>query len=153
MIISKYLLRYYPKGWSGLRTRVKDLNILNVGLDQSQLFFLVGRSIRQLFRSARTSYREPMVPVARKVFLLQQMVSLWIITSSCQTYLISNHIFSKSSWSPQSTDAPRWQIHTYTNDKCLKDPSGPSSCAIFLKSMGVKDIKYDIPMWHGGHGH
>ena len=19
--------------------------------------------------------------------------------------------------------------------------------------MGVKDIKYDIPMWHGGHGH
>ena len=76
MIISKYLLRYYPKGWSGLRTRVKDLNILNVGLDQSQLFFLVGRSIRQLFRSARTSYREPMVPVARKVFLLQQMVSL-----------------------------------------------------------------------------
>ena len=57
MIISKYLLRYYPKGWSGLRTRVKDLNILNVGLDQSQLFYLVGRSIRQLFRSARTSYR------------------------------------------------------------------------------------------------
>ena len=72
MIISKYLLRYYPKGWSGLRTRVKDLNILNVGLDQSQLFFLAGRSIRQLFRSARTSYREPMVPVARKVFFFNK---------------------------------------------------------------------------------
>ena len=32
--------------------------------------------------------------------------------------------------------------HKYTNEKCLKNPS----CAIFLKSMGVKDIKYDIPM-------
>ena len=31
-------------------------------------------------------------------------------------------------------------IHKYTNQKCLKDPS----CAIFFKSMGVKDIKYDI---------
>ena len=33
-------------------------------------------------------------------------------------------------------------IHKYTNQKCLKDPS----CAIFLKSTGFKDIKYDIPM-------
>ena len=32
--------------------------------------------------------------------------------------------------------------HKYTNQKCLKDPS----CAIFLKSMWVKDIKYDIPV-------
>ena len=32
------------------------------------------------------------------------------------------------------------QIRKYTNTKCLKDPT----CAIFLKSMGLKDIKYDI---------
>ena len=32
------------------------------------------------------------------------------------------------------------QIRKYTNTKCLKDPT----CAIFLKSMGFKDIKYDI---------
>ena len=35
------------------------------------------------------------------------------------------------------------QIRKYTNTKCLKDPT----CAIFLKSMGFKDIKYDIPMY------
>ena len=34
------------------------------------------------------------------------------------------------------------EIHKYTNKKCLKDPT----CAIFLKSMGFKDIKYDIPV-------
>ena len=34
------------------------------------------------------------------------------------------------------------QIRKYTNTKCLKDPT----CAIFLKSMGFKDIKYDIPV-------
>ena len=34
------------------------------------------------------------------------------------------------------------QIHKYTNTKCLKDPT----CAIFFKSMGFKDIKYDIPV-------
>ena len=32
------------------------------------------------------------------------------------------------------------QIRKYTNTKCLKDPT----CAIFLKSMGFKDIKCDI---------
>ena len=32
------------------------------------------------------------------------------------------------------------QICKYTNTKCLKDPT----CAIFLKSIGFKDIKYDI---------
>ena len=35
------------------------------------------------------------------------------------------------------------QIRKYTNTKCLKDPT----CAIFLKSMGFKDIKYDIPSY------
>ena len=34
------------------------------------------------------------------------------------------------------------QIRKYTNTKCLKDPT----CATFLKSMGLKDIKYDIPV-------
>ena len=34
------------------------------------------------------------------------------------------------------------QIRKYTNTKCLKD----TSCAIFFKSMGFKDIKYDIPV-------
>ena len=34
------------------------------------------------------------------------------------------------------------QICKYTNTKCLKDPT----CAIFFKSMGFKDIKYDIPV-------
>ena len=34
------------------------------------------------------------------------------------------------------------QIRKYTNTKCLKDPT----CAIFFKSMGFKDIKYDIPV-------
>ena len=38
------------------------------------------------------------------------------------------------------------QIHKYTNTKCLKDPT----CAIFLKSRGLKDIKYDIPVCHDG---
>ena len=40
------------------------------------------------------------------------------------------------------------QIHKYTNTKCLKDPT----CAISLKSMEFKDIKYDIPVCHEGHG-
>ena len=31
----------------------------------------------------------------------------------------------------------------YTNAKWLKDPT----CAIFFKSMGFKDIKYDIPVY------
>ena len=35
------------------------------------------------------------------------------------------------------------QIRKYTNTKCLKDPT----CALFLKSMGFKDIKYDIPVY------
>ena len=30
-----------------------------------------------------------------------------------------------------------------TMTKCLKDPT----CAIFLKRMGFKDIKYDIPVY------
>ena len=34
------------------------------------------------------------------------------------------------------------QLRKYTNTNCLKDPT----CAIFLKSMGFKDIKYDIPV-------
>ena len=34
------------------------------------------------------------------------------------------------------------RLHKYTNTKCLKDPT----CAIFFKSMGLKDIKYDIPV-------
>ena len=34
------------------------------------------------------------------------------------------------------------QIRKYTYTKGLKDPT----CAIFLKSMGLKDIKYDIPV-------
>ena len=34
------------------------------------------------------------------------------------------------------------EIRKYTNTKCLKDPT----CAIFLKSIGFKDIKYDIPV-------
>jgi len=34
------------------------------------------------------------------------------------------------------------QIHKYAKTKCLKD----HTCAIFLKSMGFKDIKYDIPV-------
>ena len=39
------------------------------------------------------------------------------------------------------------EIHKYTNTKCLKDPT----CAIFLKSMGFKDIKYHIPMYQMGN--
>ena len=39
------------------------------------------------------------------------------------------------------------QISKYTNTKCLKDPT----YAIFLKSMGFEDIKYDIPVCHEGH--
>ena len=35
------------------------------------------------------------------------------------------------------------QIRKYTNTKCLED----QTCAIFLKSMGFKDIKYDIPVY------
>ena len=35
------------------------------------------------------------------------------------------------------------QIRKYRNTKCLKDPT----CAIFLKSMGFKDIEYDIPVY------
>ena len=35
------------------------------------------------------------------------------------------------------------QIHKYANTKCLKDPT----CAILFKSMGFKDIKYDIPRY------
>ena len=34
------------------------------------------------------------------------------------------------------------QIRKYTNTNCLKDPT----CALFLKSIGFKDIKYDIPV-------
>ena len=34
------------------------------------------------------------------------------------------------------------QICKYTNTKCLKDPT----CAIFSKTMELKDIKYDIPV-------
>ena len=36
---------------------------------------------------------------------------------------------------------PLFQIFQILN--CLKDPT----CAISLKSMGFKDIKYDIPMY------
>ena len=37
-----------------------------------------------------------------------------------------------------------------TNTNCLKDPT----CAIFLKSMGIKDIKYEGHEGHKGHeGH
>ena len=43
----------------------------------------------------------------------------------------------------------QWQIHTYTNLKCYEN----ASCDIYLKSMGFQDVKYYIPMWHGGHGH
>ena len=32
------------------------------------------------------------------------------------------------------------QTRKYINEMCLKDPT----CAIFFKSMGFKDIKYDI---------
>ena len=35
------------------------------------------------------------------------------------------------------------QIHKYANTKCLKDPT----CAILFKSIGFKDIKYDIPVY------
>ena len=34
------------------------------------------------------------------------------------------------------------QIRKYTNTNWLKDPT----CALFLKSIGFKDIKYDIPV-------
>ena len=34
-----------------------------------------------------------------------------------------------------------------TNTNCLKDPT----CAIFLKSMGIKDIKYEGHEGHKGH--
>ena len=45
------------------------------------------------------------------------------------------------------------QIHTNTNAHIRSSWRTHQSCAIFFKSMGVKDIRYDIPMWHGGHGH
>ena len=35
------------------------------------------------------------------------------------------------------------EIHKYTNTKCLKDPT----CAIFLKSIGFKDIEYNTPVY------
>ena len=35
------------------------------------------------------------------------------------------------------------QISKYTIKKCLEDPT----CASFFKSMGFKDIKYDIPVY------
>ena len=35
------------------------------------------------------------------------------------------------------------QIIKYMNTKCLKDPTS----AIFLKSMGFKDINFDIPVY------
>ena len=38
-------------------------------------------------------------------------------------------------------------IHKYTNTKCLKVPTS----AIFFKSIGFKDIKYDIPVCHEDH--
>ena len=89
------------------------------------------------FLGPRGPLRVPIMPVGAKNFNQWKFtINHYIIMSD-----LSNHIFSESLWPPQSTDAPRWQIHTqiqtHTNYKCLKDPS----CAIFLESMGVKDIK------------
>ena len=38
---------------------------------------------------------------------------------------------------------PTQQCNPLQIIKCLKDPT----CAVFLKSMGFKDIKYDIPVY------
>ena len=50
-------------------------------------------------------------------------------------------------------NSPWWTLELLTeltNTNCLKDPT----CAIFLKSMGIKDIKYEGHEGHKGHeGH
>ena len=51
-------------------------------------------------------------------------------------------IFSDKTLACSNDCAPK-HIHKYTNTKCLKVPKS----AIFLKSIGFKDIKYDIPVY------
>ena len=66
-------------------------------------------------------------------------------------YIIMSDLFSESSWPPQYPLTLRddKDNYKYTHIQIHK------SCAIFFKSMGmgVKDIKYDIPVWHGHGGH
>ena len=60
-----------------------------------------------------------------------------------------NHTYSESSWHEVSTDAPvmtmtKTHTKTKTKTKWLKDPT----CAIFLKMIWLKDVKYDDDGWH-----
>ena len=79
----------------------------------------------------RGPLREPMVPVARRRRLT---INHYIIMSD-----LSNHIFSESSWPPQSTDAQKWQrqwqIHTHkyshTQIHKFKVLERPIMCYIF----------------------
>ena len=61
-------------------------------------------------------------------------------------------------WNTQIHKYTNTQIRKYTNTRCLTDPTSAiyfsnSKCfkdptyAIFLKIIGFKDIKYDIPMY------
>ena len=96
-------------------------------------------------------------PSTRGVFIISVIFTQWFHYKSLHHHVrpIKSYIFWKLMiptihWRTEMTKTmTKSHIHKYTNVKSLKDPS----CAIFLKSMGVKDIKYDIPMWHGGHGH
>ena len=109
-----------------------------------------------LFLGPQGPLREPMSVAHRRCpqsFFFNQ----WFHYKSLHHHVrpIKSYIFWKLMtptihWRTEMTKTmTNTHIHKYTNVKSLKDPS----CAIFLKSMGVKDIKYDIPMWHGGHGH
>ena len=54
-------------------------------------------------------------------------------------------VYYRSATSPLFSDFSDFRL-----TRCLKDPT----CATFLKSMGFKDIKYDIPGFHKYHeGH
>ena len=57
------------------------------------------------FLGPRGPLRVPIMPVGAKNFNQWKFtINHYIIMSD-----LSNHIFSESSWPPQSTDAPRWQ--------------------------------------------
>ena len=105
------------------------------------------------FLGPRGPLREPSIPssssslsVARKGFFFNQ----WFHYKSLHHHVrpIKSYIFWKLMtptihWRTEMTKTmTNTHIHKYTNVKSLKDPS----CAIFLKSMEVKDIKYNIPM-------
>ena len=55
------------------------------------------------------------------------------------------HILISSYHHINLTERAKCKIYKYTNTKYLEDPT--ATCAIFLKSIGFKDIKYDIPVY------